>query len=33
VNAYKLSGRPDPSSIYTDKFLPPAAERMVSKRN
>ena len=32
VNAYKLPQSPDPSSIYTDKFLPPAAERMVTAK-
>jgi len=28
VDAYKLPNRPDPASIYTDKFLPPVADRM-----
>ena len=28
--AYNLTP-PDPSTVYTDKFLPPLAERMLSK--
>jgi NitT/TauT family transport system substrate-binding protein len=28
VTAYQLPTRPDPATVYTDKFLPPAAERM-----
>jgi len=31
VTAYGLPNAPDPASIYTDRYLPPAAERMVSK--
>jgi NitT/TauT family transport system substrate-binding protein len=31
VAAYQLPASPDPASVYTDKFLPPAAERMVVK--
>jgi NitT/TauT family transport system substrate-binding protein len=31
VAAYQLPASPDPASVYTDKFLPPAAERMVAK--
>src|SRR5712671_5753899 len=31
VAAYQLPASPDPGSVYTDKFLPPAAERMVAK--
>jgi NitT/TauT family transport system substrate-binding protein len=30
VSAYNLSRSPDPSTVYTDKFLPPVAERMVA---
>ena len=29
VAAYQLPKSPDPATVYTDKFLPPAAERMV----
>jgi NitT/TauT family transport system substrate-binding protein len=32
VEAYQLAATPDPATIYTDAFLPPAAERMVPKR-
>ena len=28
VGAYSLPNTPDPSIVYTDKFLPPVAERM-----
>ncbi len=28
VTAYQLSTSPDPATVYTDKFLPPLAERM-----
>jgi NitT/TauT family transport system substrate-binding protein len=28
VSAYQLSTSPDPAMVYTDKFLPPVAERM-----
>src|SRR5262245_27917622 len=28
VTAYQLSASPDPATVYTDKFLPPVAERM-----
>jgi NitT/TauT family transport system substrate-binding protein len=28
VDAYQLSTSPDPATVYTDKFLPPVAERM-----
>ncbi|MFL5071918.1 MAG: ABC transporter substrate-binding protein [Xanthobacteraceae bacterium] len=28
ADAYQLPNRPDPTSVYTDKFLPPLAERM-----
>ncbi len=31
VAAYGLSTRPDPAAVYTDKFLPPVAERMPPK--
>src|SRR6202163_1245667 len=31
VAAYQLPTSPDPASVYTDKYLPPAAERMVAK--
>lgn len=27
VDAYKLPAKPDPASVYTDKFLPPLADR------
>jgi NitT/TauT family transport system substrate-binding protein len=33
VSAYALPTSPDPASIYTDRYLPPAAERMVPKGN
>jgi hypothetical protein len=32
VEAYGLPTSPDPATVYTDAFLPPAAERMVPKR-
>jgi NitT/TauT family transport system substrate-binding protein len=32
VEAYQLAATPDPATVYTDAFLPPAAERMVPKR-
>jgi NitT/TauT family transport system substrate-binding protein len=28
VSAYQLPTRPDPATVYADKFLPPVAERM-----
>ena len=31
IAAYKLPVSPPPASVYTDKFLPPVAERMVPK--
>jgi NitT/TauT family transport system substrate-binding protein len=31
VAAYQLAVSPDPATIYTDKFLPPLAERMPPK--
>jgi NitT/TauT family transport system substrate-binding protein len=31
VTAYGLAGTPDRASVYTDRYLPPAAERMVPK--
>ncbi len=31
VSAYDLTNKPEPASIYTDKFLPSAAERMPPK--
>ena len=31
VDAYQLPVKPDPASIFTDKFLPPLAERMPPK--
>ena len=31
VAAYGLTGAPAPQSIYTDRYLPPAAERTVPK--
>jgi NitT/TauT family transport system substrate-binding protein len=33
VSAYALPTSPDPASIYTDRYLPPVAERMVPKGN
>ena len=33
VSAYGLSNRPDAATVYTDKFLPPVAERMLPKAN
>jgi NitT/TauT family transport system substrate-binding protein len=32
VSAYGLPNSPDPASIYTDRYLPPLAERMPPKR-
>jgi len=32
VEAYGLPRSPDPATVYTDAFLPPAAERMAPKR-
>jgi NitT/TauT family transport system substrate-binding protein len=32
VDAYQLTTSPDPATIYTDRFLPPASERMPPKR-
>jgi NitT/TauT family transport system substrate-binding protein len=29
VDAYKLPSTPKPEEVYTEKFLPPLAERMV----
>jgi NitT/TauT family transport system substrate-binding protein len=31
VSAYQLTASPDPATVYTDRFLPPLAERMVPK--
>jgi NitT/TauT family transport system substrate-binding protein len=31
VSAYQLPARPDPAAVYTDRFLPPVAERMPPK--
>jgi len=31
VTAYALPNSPDPASVYTDRYLPPAAERMLPK--
>ena len=31
VSAYQLPVRPDPAAVYTDRFLPPRAERMPPK--
>jgi len=31
ASAYQLPASPDPATIYTDRYLPPAAERMISK--
>ena len=31
VSAYKLAASPDPATIYTDRFLPPLADRMPPK--
>ena len=33
VDAYALAASPDPATVYTDKFLPPASERMLAKTN
>jgi NitT/TauT family transport system substrate-binding protein len=33
VAAYGLSGAPDPATVYTDRYLPPAAERMVPEKS
>ena len=32
VSAYQLPNSPDPVTVYTDKFLPPASERMPPKK-
>jgi NitT/TauT family transport system substrate-binding protein len=32
VTAYGLPNSPDPASVYTDRYLPPLAERMAPKR-
>jgi NitT/TauT family transport system substrate-binding protein len=32
VGAYALPTRPEPTSVYTDKFLPPVSERMPPKK-
>jgi hypothetical protein len=32
VTAYQLPNSPDPATVYTDKFLPPASERMPPKK-
>jgi NitT/TauT family transport system substrate-binding protein len=32
VSAYGLPNSPDPASVYTDRYLPPLAERMPPKR-
>jgi NitT/TauT family transport system substrate-binding protein len=32
VMAYDLPNRPDPGTVYTDRYLPPLADRMVPKR-
>lgn len=29
TDAYKITNKPDPASVYTDKFLPPIADRML----
>jgi NitT/TauT family transport system substrate-binding protein len=29
VSAYELPNNPDPASVYTERYLPPAAERML----
>jgi NitT/TauT family transport system substrate-binding protein len=31
ASAYQLAASPDPATIYTDRYLPPTAERMLSK--
>ena len=31
AGAYQLPASPDPATIYTDRYLPPAAERMLAK--
>jgi hypothetical protein len=31
VTAYQLSVSPDPATVYTDRFLPPLADRMPPK--
>jgi NitT/TauT family transport system substrate-binding protein len=31
VAAYALPASPDPATVYTDRYLPPLAERMVPK--
>ena len=30
VTAYALPNSPDPATVYTDRYLPPAAERMLA---
>jgi NitT/TauT family transport system substrate-binding protein len=32
VRAYQLPVSPDPATVYTDRFLPPPAERMPPQR-
>jgi NitT/TauT family transport system substrate-binding protein len=32
VGAYQLPSKPDPAAVFTDKFLPPVAERMPPKQ-
>jgi NitT/TauT family transport system substrate-binding protein len=31
ASAYQLAASPDPATVYTDRYLPPPAERMLSK--
>lgn len=31
ADAYQLAAKPDPATVYTEKFLPPIAERMLPK--
>jgi hypothetical protein len=31
VTAYQLPTSPDPATVYTDRFLPPVADRMPLK--
>jgi len=31
AGAYQLPTSPDPATVYTDRYLPPAAERMLAK--
>jgi hypothetical protein len=33
VGAYNLPVSPSPDTVYTDKFLPPIAERILPKKN